>query len=220
MHVTIFSDYVCPYCYLAEPAIEQMRQAYGDRIDVTWNAYELRPEPMPLPPAMNPERRRRWVASILPMAAERGLVMNPPSISSRTRLAFQAVQVAREEGRFDEMHRGIFEALFRDGRDIENPDVLDDIGEAAGLAPGLIRTALQSGAHLDRVLGQERLARELGVTGVPAIFVGDDLATAEPVIGAGPYEWLEAAVERALSGASLDWKRRSLQSAIPLKEGQ
>ena len=91
-------------------------------------------------------------------------------------------------------------------------EVLADIAATIDLPSDALKDALDGGTYLDRVIAQERLARELGVTGVPAMFVGDDPATAEPVIGAVPYEWLQAAVERALSGESLDWRKRALQN--------
>ncbi len=154
------------------------------------------------------------------MAAERGLVMRIPLVATRTRLTFQAVELARDRGQFSAMHRAIFEAFFRDGLDIGHVDVLADIAASVGLDPALVGREIEAGTYLERVLDQERLSRQLGVTGVPAMFVGDDPATAEPVIGAVPYDWLQAAVERGLSGESLDWRRRALRSGIPLKDSQ
>ena len=146
--------------------------------------------------------------------------MKLPPVAPRTRLAFQAVELAGDHSRRQAMHRATFEAFFRDGRDIGRIDVLADVGASVDLAPALVRLALEAGTFLNRVLDQEQQARELGVTGVPAMLVGDDSATAEPVIGAVPYDWLKSAVERALSGQSLDWRRRALRSAIPLTDGQ
>ena len=200
--------------------VDRLQQEYGARIELAWKAFELRPEPVPLPRADDPDRRRRWAASVLPMAADRGLIMKQPPMMARTRLAFQAVELARDRDRFDAMHRAIFEAFFRDGRDIARIDVLADIAASIDLPPEALTSALASGVYLDRVIEQERLARDLGVTGVPAMFVGDDPAAAEPVIGAVPYEWLQAAVERALSGESLDWRKRALKSSIPLRESE
>jgi predicted DsbA family dithiol-disulfide isomerase len=198
--------------------VDRLKREYGDRIEVVWQAFELRPEPAPLPPPDYPERRQRWASSVLPMAAERGLEMRLPSVATRTRLTHQAVEIARDQRRFDSMHRAIFEAFFHDSRDIGDPDVLADIGLAAGIEPALMKRALAEATYLPRVLEQEQLAYRLGVNGVPAIFVGTDLDTAEPVIGAVPYDWLQAAVDRALSGDSVEWRRRALRSAIPLKE--
>ena len=120
---------------------------------------------------------------MLPMAAERGLVMKLPPVAPRTRLAFQAVELAGDHSRRQAMHRAIFEAFFRDGRDIGRVDVLADVGASVDLAPALVKLALEAGTYLNRVLDQERLARELGVTGVPAMLVGDDSATTELPVG-------------------------------------
>ena len=152
------------------------------------------------------------------MAAERGLVMKVPPVSPRTRLTFQAVELAREQGTFDAMHRAIFEAFFCKGLDIGDADVLADLAGSIDLDPALMKQALQAGTYLDPVLQQEQLARKLGVTGVPAMFVGDDLA----VCGArhrsrAVPDWMKATVDRALQGDSLEWRRRSLTSSIPLK---
>jgi predicted DsbA family dithiol-disulfide isomerase len=197
--------------------VDRLEQEYGDRVQIMWQAFELRPEPVPLPPADFPGRRQRWASSVLPMATERGLDMRLPTIATRTRLAFQAVELARDHQKFKMMHRALFKAFFRDSRDIGNLEVLATIGESVGLAPPLMTRALTAGTYLSRVLNQEQLARDLGIDGVPAMLVGDDPATAEPVIGAVPFDWLKAAVERALSGESLEWRRRALKSAIPLK---
>ena len=198
--------------------VDRLRQEYGSRVEIAWKAFELRPDPVPLPPPDDPARRRRWQASVLPMAEERGLVMTVPPVAPRTRLTFQAVELARDHDAFDAMHLAIFEAFFRDGRDIGDAEVLAGIGASVGLSPSLVTRALGEGTYLNRVLAQEQLARRIGVTGVPAIFVGDVLETAEPVVGAVPYDWLKATVERALAGESLDWRRRALRSAIPLKD--
>ena len=197
--------------------VDRLRQEYGSRVEIAWNAFELRPDPVPLPKPDDPARRRRWQASVLPMAAERGLVMALPPVAPRTRLTFQAVECARDHDRFDAMHRAIFEGFFRDGRDIGDAAVLADIGASIDLSPAILRRALGDGTYVNRVLAQERRARELGVTGVPAMFVGDVVETAEPVIGAVPYDWLKATVDRAFAGESLEWRKRAIRSAIPLK---
>jgi predicted DsbA family dithiol-disulfide isomerase len=197
--------------------VDRLRQEYSSRVEIAWYAFELRPDPVPLPKPDDPARRRRWQASVLPRAAERGLVMALPPVAPRTRLTFQAVECARDHDRFDAMHRAIFEGFFRDGRDIGDADVLADIGASVGLSPAILMRALGDGTYLDRVLVQERRARELGVTGVPAMFVGDVVETAEPVIGAVPYDWLKATVDRAFAGESLEWRKRAMRSAIPLK---
>jgi len=198
--------------------VDRLKLEYGDRVHVVWHAFELRPEPVPLPPSATPERRERWATLVLPMAAERGLEMQLPSLAPRTRLTHQAVEAARDQQRDDALRHAIFVAFFRDSRDIGDANVLADLAESVGVDRALLLRALADGTHLPRVIQQEQDAHRLGVTSVPAILVGDDLETAEPVIGAVRYPWVKAAVDRALSGDSLEWRRRALKSAIPLKD--
>jgi len=198
--------------------VDRLKLEYGDRVNVAWHAFELRPEPAPLPPPATPERRARWATSVLPMAAERGLEMRLPSVAPRTRLTHQAVELARDHERADALRHAIFASFFRDSRDIGDATVLADLGESVGIDRTAMQRALEAGTYLSRVIEQEQTAYRLGVNGVPATLVGDDLSVAEPVIGAVPYEWLKAAVDRALSGDSLEWRRRALRSAIPLKD--
>ena len=51
VRLDVWSDYLCPFCYLEEPVLTRMREEFGDRLTVHWRAFELRPEPVPtLPP--------------------------------------------------------------------------------------------------------------------------------------------------------------------------
>ena len=47
--ITVFSDYICPFCYLEEPDLARVREEYGEAVEVDWRAYELRPDPIPHP---------------------------------------------------------------------------------------------------------------------------------------------------------------------------
>src|SRR3569623_1511568 len=47
LRIDIWSDYVCPFCYLELPVIDHLQQPYGTTLEVRWRAFELRPEPVP-----------------------------------------------------------------------------------------------------------------------------------------------------------------------------
>ena len=174
--------------------------------------------PVPLPEPASPARVQRWKASVLPMAAERGLVMKVPPVSPRTRLTFQAVELAREHGTFDAMHRAIFEAFFCEGL---------DIGDANVLARPRRVNRSRSGAP-DASAAERDLSRSRPAAGTTRAEPGGDrcpgdvrrrrLARAEPVIGAVPVRLDEGAPWTApFRATSLEWRRRSLASSIPLK---
>lgn len=200
--ITVFSDYVCPFCYLEEPDLARVREGYGDRVEVDWRAYELRPDPVPTLDPDGEYLHRVWNASVYPMARSLGMTLRLPPVQPRSRKALEAAEFAREVGVYDRMHTALFRAFFEDGRDIGDVGVLLGVGESVGLDGEELRKALEEGRYTEKVIGDEELARKLGVDSVPTMFVAPDGAppqTGERITGAQPYGGrIEAAVERAL----------------------
>lgn len=200
--VTVFSDYVCPFCYLEEPDLARVREEYGDQVEVDWRAYELRPDPVPTLDPDGEYLHRVWNASVYPMARSLSMTLRLPPVQPRSRKALEAAEYAHEEGRFDDMHTALFKAFFEDGRDLADAGVLLEVGESVGLDREGLGEALEEGRYTEKVLADEGLARKLGVSSVPTMLVGladAPLEEAEAITGAQPYGGrLEAAVERAL----------------------
>lgn len=201
--ITVFSDYVCPFCYLEEPDLARVREEYGDRVEVDWRAYELRPEPIPTLDPDGDYLHRVWNASVYPMARSLGMTLHLPPVQPRSRKALEAAEFAREKGSFDAMHTALFRAFFEDGQDLGEMDVLLAVGDSVGLDREELRTAVEKGRYTEKVVADEELANRIGVRSVPTMFVtavGEQLEGAEIITGAQPYGGrLEAAVENALT---------------------
>ena len=203
VRITVWSDYVCPFCYLEEPVLDRIREEYGEQVAVDWRAFELRPDPVPTLEPDGEYLHTTWDRAVYPMAERRGMTLRLPPVQPRSRRALEAAEFARDQGRFDEMHNALFRAFFEDGQDLNNTDVLLNVGVSAGLNREQLRAALEDGRYTDKVLADERLASGLGVQAVPTMLVGradESLEAAEAVSGAQPYEFVRAAVERALHG--------------------
>lgn len=202
IRIDVWSDYVCPFCYLEEPVLERVRREYGDAVDVEWRAFELRPEPHPTLDPDGEYLHRVWNQSVYPMARQRGMTLRLPPVQPRSRRAFQLAEFARAHGRFEEVHHALFKAFFEHGRDLADIDVLLDIATAAGLNAAEARASLEQGRFLDHVLADQRESRTLGISGVPMALIrpaGTPLETAVAVSGAQPYEHLKAEIEHALA---------------------
>jgi hypothetical protein len=78
--VEIWSDYVCPFCYLELPAVERLKEEFGPRVDVSWHAFELRPEPAPTLDPDGEYLHDIWGRSVYPMAEERGMRLRLPPV--------------------------------------------------------------------------------------------------------------------------------------------
>ncbi len=199
LRLDVWSDYVCPFCYLEEPVLTKMREEFGDRLAVQWRAFELRPVPVPTLPPRGDYLVDIWDRAVYPMARDRGMTLKLPPMQPRSRLALEAAECAREHGRFDAMHAAIFRAFFEEGRDIGQKEVLLDLGESCGLERDILERALRSGQYRERVLKDEALAGELGLSGVPAMLLRKDdepLEAARRLTGAQPEATLRSAIRQ------------------------
>ena len=206
VRVVVWSDYVCPFCYLELPVLDRLEREAGVPVAVEWRAYELRPDPVPTLDPDGAYLHRVWNQSVYPMARERGMTLRLPPVQPRSRKAHEATAFARAEGRFDAMNEALFRAFFAEGRDIGDPDLLVAVGREAGLdADGLAR-ALAEGRFTAEVLADEAEARRLPLSGVPALAVSPGKGLTEHgylLQGAQRYEVVAAAVERVMRGPLL-----------------
>jgi predicted DsbA family dithiol-disulfide isomerase len=200
VRILVWSDYVCPFCYLERPILEKIQAELGGNVEIDWRSFELRPEPEPTLDPNAEYLHRVWNQSVYPMAEARGLTLKLPPVQPRSRKAHQAAEFAREAGLLDAMNRALFTAFFEDGRDLSDLEILLDIGRSVGLDEDGLRNALEDGRHEERVLGDEQLARQIGISGVPALIVTAG-ARAYLVSGAQPYETVMSVIDRALSDA-------------------
>ena len=163
--LVVYSDYVCPFCYLAWPGVRSLAQA---GVDVELRAFELRPAPMPPLQGLDEGKRQAWDRFILPAARELGLDARVPAIFPRTRKAHEAAHHARTQGAALEMHDRLFRAYFAEGRDIGRIDVLVALGEEVGLERSALKVELDIDQYTDAVAAEATSAARSGIRAVPA----------------------------------------------------
>ena len=200
MQIDVWSDYVCPFCYLQEPVVERIEREFAGQVQVRRRAYELRPEPEPTLDPAGEYLREIWASAVYPMATKRGMKLQLPPVQPHSRKAFEATEYGRDRGKADAMRHAIFEAFFEDGRDIGDVQVLSEIAESLDIhANGLLR-ALEANVYTGRVVGDENEAAELGLSGVPAMVLTPETNGERRLLisGAQPYQSVRDLVERAL----------------------
>ena len=213
VQVDVWSDYVCPFCYLEQPVLERIAQEYGERVGIRWRAFELRPDPVPTLKPDGTYLRDIWARAVYPMAKERGMTLRLPPMQPRSRLAHEAALFAATQGLFDAMNTALFRAFFEDGRDIGDLAELVEIGASIGLNAAELRQALEDGFHRQRVLADEELAMKLAISGVPALLIhheNEPLEQATEVSGAQPFEYVRGVLERSLSGPRATYSGNNL----------
>lgn len=196
--VRIYSDYVCPFCFLHETplydAVKVVEQERGEAIEVRWMPFELRPEPTPTLKPEGDYLRTAWERSVYPLAQQMGVEIRLPSVSPQpySRLAFEGSLYAEDHGKANEYHNAIFRAFFQQDRDIGQVNVLRGVAESVGLDEEKFSAALERRAYREEHARRLRHAvEEVGILSVPTTFIGD-----VPLAGVRSSAELETALHR------------------------
>jgi predicted DsbA family dithiol-disulfide isomerase len=211
MRVEVWSDVVCPWCYIGKRRLETAleRFPHRDEVEVVWRSFQLDPsvpegETHPTLPALaakygtSVEAMRANMARVEQIATDEGLEYHlADGISGNTLLAHQALHLAAEHGRGGELKERLLHAHFEEGRSVFDVDSLVPLAVEVGLDEAQVRTALADGRYLPAVHADAATAQALGATGVP-FFVVDRKYGAS---GAQPAELLLQILEKAWADA-------------------
>lgn len=198
MKVEIWSDVVCPFCYIGKRKFEQALGEFAHRADVQveWKSFQLMPDFVPVPGESIhaslakkkgvPEAEGRRMSDYMTDAAKAvGLDYQfDKAIPANTFLAHQLIHFGAHQGRQDATKERLMAAYYLEGRDLNSPDVLVNLAAEIGLDAEAARQALLAGTYANEVRRDEYEAQQIGVQGVP-FFVFDNKYA---VSGAQPSE--------------------------------
>jgi predicted DsbA family dithiol-disulfide isomerase len=159
---------------------------------VSWLPYDLHPE---YPPEGVPRTEHAATSSAQRMFEANGFVYNPPAHRrSNSRAALRLAELARDQGRFDEVHRRLMDAYWDAGLNIGDHGVLAELAAESGVEG--VEELLAGDRYLDRVLASTEEAQSLGISGIPAFLLGRRLL----VLGAHPRGTFERAFRQLENG--------------------
>lgn len=210
MTVEIWSDVMCPFCYLGKRNFETaLKQWPGtEKVETEWKSFQLNPalgtEGMSTLAylsqmrGMQEEQVRASFEGIRLAGAEKGLVFNfDKAVLVNTAAAHRLIQLAKEKGKGDEAEELLFKAHFTDGRNVADPGVLTEIGGELGLSAAEIESAQTDPRYQEGLDKDLYEARQIGVRGVP-FFVFDRKYA---VSGAQPVEVFLQTLEKVKAEA-------------------
>jgi predicted DsbA family dithiol-disulfide isomerase len=191
LEVEIWSDVVCPWCYIGkrrfETAVAELHEA-GDDIDVkvVYRPYQLDPTASPgsSTPVVEayakkfggPERAEQIIGHVTSIAAGEGIEFRMDrALRANTLLAHRLLLLAETTGHQPALEERLLRAYFEDGLDIGDPDVLADCAAEIGLERATVRSFLDSDDGLAEVQQWLQVAREHEITAVPTfVFAGPE----------------------------------------------
>lgn len=209
MRIDIWSDLVCPWCWIGKRRLEAALAAFPrrDEVDVHWHAFELDPA-APARRKGSYEQRLAdkygcsveeavgMTAHMTAVAAEDGLDFRfDRAQPGNTFDAHRLLHLARERGVQDAVKERLFRATFTEGEPIADEDTLVRLVSEVGIDATEARAALVEGRYAEEVRADEEQARRLGITGVPFFVVAEKYG----VSGAQPAAVLAEVLDRAWS---------------------
>ena len=211
MRVDIWSDVVCPFCYIGKKRLEAAAQEAGIELEVHWHSFQLDPEAPVRQEVSNSERLAqkygRTVAeveemqrNIAEMAKAEGIEFNWEGANSgNTFNAHRLIHLAQSKGLGNEAQEAFFYSYMTQGLAIGERETLEDVAARIGLNPVEVDDLLDSEEYADFVKFDQEVAHEqLKVTGVPFFVFDQRVALA----GAQPKEVFLQVFEKALDTSS------------------
>ncbi len=184
----IISDPICPWCYIGKTRLEQALAEEEDApFSIEWHPFQLNPDM----PKEGMDRREyletkfggkdnavNVYAEIERNAREDGLDINFAAIkrTPNTIDAHRLIHWAGIEQKQNTVVDALFNAYFKDGRDIGHIDVLCDIADSAGMDAATVRKLLSSDADVDDIRKRDTHSRDMGVNSVPTFIVANQHA--------------------------------------------
>ncbi len=181
IQVEIWSDIVCPFCYIGkrnfESALKQLKNS--EQVEISYRSFELDPSAQKSQTqsiyqvlAKKYGKTIEWAKeankSVVDTGAAVGLVFNMDNVIPTNSFdAHRVTQFALHQQKQNQLLEKLFSAYFTQGKDISDHGVLVEAATSVGLAKNDVINVLSSDAFAEDVREDEDMAREGGISGVP-----------------------------------------------------
>jgi predicted DsbA family dithiol-disulfide isomerase len=207
MKVEIWSDVMCPFCYIGKRRFEEAMAQFphAGEVLITWKSFQLNPD-MVTDPSLNInqyladvkgwqlEYAQQMNQQVTEMAAAVGLEYDfDRAVVANSFDAHRLSHLATEKGLGDKAEEALFKAYFTQGKNIADHDTLTELGVTIGLDADNVKQVLATDAYTDGVKRDIEEAQYLGIRGVPFFVMDGKYA----VSGAQPVEVFLQTLEKA-----------------------
>jgi protein disulfide-isomerase len=183
MKVEVWSDIMCPFCYIGKRNYEAALKEFGGRVNVEiiWKSFQLDPE---IPEysgkkvnvydylaerkGISREQSEKMHQHVIQLAKNAGLEYNfGKAVVANSFKAHRVIQLAKTKGLGNKAEERLFHAYFTEGRDFGSPEVLTELGRDIGLTQAEVSEALTNQDYAARVEQDIQEGQDLGLNGVP-----------------------------------------------------
>ena len=226
MKVEIWSDVMCPFCYIGKRRFETALQDFEhkDEVEIEWKSFQLNPD-MVTDPNTNIDEyladKKGWSldyaqqmnAHVTKMAAEAGLTYNfDKSVVANSFNAHRFSHLAKKHDLGVEAEEQLFKAYFTDGKNIDDQNTLIELGREIGLDAAEIKQTLESNAYSADVKHDIAEAQQLGIQGVPFFVLNNKYG----ISGAQAVPVFEETLQKAFA----EWQKENPKPKLEIIEGE
>ncbi|MFC0533740.1 DsbA family oxidoreductase [Phytohabitans kaempferiae] len=209
MKIEVWSDVICPWCYIGKRRLQTAlaRFEHAGDVRVTWRSFQLDPsqqrgdnrpttEMLATKYGVPAAQAQTMQDRVTALAAEEGLSYHlDRSLTANTFDAHRLTHFAAARDAADAIHERLFRAALVEGEAVDDTDTLVRIATDAGLPADEARAVIEGDAYTAEVHEDIRTARKLGATGVPFFVFNRTYG----ISGAQPIEAFLATLEKAAS---------------------
>jgi len=182
LNVTVYSDYICPFCYVGHHRLLRLRNIYD--LKINWCFLEIHPETSakgePIDSLEYPsEQWQQMLVHLKRIAKEENIPLSKLSFITNSKDALLLSEAAKQCGRdiFYKLHEKLFSAYFVDGINIGDRQQLKTIATSCGIDEAAIDAAWSDTKHEQRLSNNFLTAREHNIQSVPSFVFGDKVLT-------------------------------------------
>lgn len=232
MNITFWSDYACPFCYIGETRLKKAISELEDekkiargQVDLTMKAFQLDPTAgthaggdtltrFARKYNLTMEQAAGRINSISEMGIAEGLDFKyATTLFTNTMDAHRLTKLAQHTASPEQVNaliERIMKAYFSDNKELADHELLQSIGEEAGLDPDAVRRLLASDQYRDEVEADEREAYSYGITAVPFFIVAGKYG----ISGAQDKEGLKKVIMKAVMEDEDEKKKAEAANAV------
>lgn len=182
LNISVYSDYICPFCYVGHHRLQRLRDSYD--LKINWCFLEIHPEISangePIDSLDYPsEQWQMMLDNLERIASEENIPLSRLSFITNSKDALLLSEAAKQCGRdtFYDLHDRLFNAYFVDSINIGDRQKLKDIASFCSIDDEIIESAWTDKTYQQRLLDNFNSARQHGIQSVPSFVFGDEVLT-------------------------------------------
>lgn len=182
LKITVFSDYICPFCYVGHHRLMRLKDSYDIRVN--WCLVEIHPENSEQGEPItsleyDSDNWNQLVQNLKRVVHEENIPLSELTFTTNSKNALLLAETCKQLGheKFYRLHEKLFSAYFVDQENISDRNILRRLAQEVGIDNNTVESAWQDGPQHKRLLQHYDMARKYNIQSVPSFIFGERILT-------------------------------------------